>query len=677
MFRNYGIIALICLTFFTNKGVQSFDLTFGDITEVLHFAREAVTGGLETLEWIRKANPEDHEYDFPFIKKMERRLMNQISITAKKIDVYQERMELKHDEALEKILKNLPLSNRLDRSLHELKNLLSRIDDLFSDFLAYNISAKYQRYTTEEFAKNCISSASGALPDLLQTIHRLLVPGQYDNYDNSLLVLLAQSTAEATRQICNEKQSPQQMLYNLYNTIVFTEMKGFAMMQFSYNLLRLYNNVTFIEETERTKEKYLERISETLTTVKIAMSHAPRELWRCDPSIHIEGSTYTELKQLLQGYIVNEVDLNPTSTCKNNCATYSLASVHGCYANQYCAQQRRCNGNVVNCQYIDSDMWICPSAKGSDRRYDYIQYENRLVYGNKETCKKPTTKVDSWWRWLFWHCSYCMCFCDDHNSSSDRYFSLREVTSDATENWVVTGIKLEKVNKIVHLVIQQGQLLKRAGINETTVHWKKIDNFTVLDSNVENGRDYYTLAWEQRAIDLDDLVSMDNEVLTGVRFRVVGVHLNFEIRVTPFNFTSGKLIKPLEKSRWMSNDNTDVKDSSATEKARTELKLDKPGIPTIIRAPSLPDSRSNQYLNFGPTDLEKDVGQTTIPYLDIQPVITIPPFPLSGAGIYHKGRKGSGGFVAPRIITYDFEKHLQADLPPSATVHGINDIPVL
>ncbi|XP_043272212.1 uncharacterized protein orion isoform X2 [Venturia canescens] len=549
---------------------------------------------------------------------------------------------------------------------------MKKVDGLYKNFKqrlreTADKTAPFQLDQWLIFAKTVLNDPNYALPPTLGRITDTIIR------DN----LFESAHQEATRQICNEKQSPQQMLYNLYNTIVFTEMKGFAMMQFSYNLLRLYNNVTFIEETERTKEKYLERISETLTTVKIAMSHAPRELWRCDPSIHIEGSTYTELKQLLQGYIVNEVDLNPTSTCKNNCATYSLASVHGCYANQYCAQQRRCNGNVVNCQYIDSDMWICPSAKGSDRRYDYIQYENRLVYGNKETCKKPTTKVDSWWRWLFWHCSYCMCFCDDHNSSSDRYFSLREVTSDATENWVVTGIKLEKVNKIVHLVIQQGQLLKRAGINETTVHWKKIDNFTVLDSNVENGRDYYTLAWEQRAIDLDDLVSMDNEVLTGVRFRVVGVHLNFEIRVTPFNFTSGKLIKPLEKSRWMSNDNTDVKDSSATEKARTELKLDKPGIPTIIRAPSLPDSRSNQYLNFGPTDLEKDVGQTTIPYLDIQPVITIPPFPLSGAGIYHKGRKGSGGFVAPRIITYDFEKHLQADLPPSATVHGINDIPVL
>lgn len=38
---------------------------------------------------------------------------------------------------------------------------------------------------------------------------------------------------------------------------------------------------------------------------------------------------------------------------------------------------------------------------------------------------------------------------------------------------------------------------------------------------------------------------------------MVGAHLNFEIRVTPFNFTTGSLIKPKEKSKWMSNDQTE------------------------------------------------------------------------------------------------------------------------
>lgn len=41
--------------------------------------------------------------------------------------------------------------------------------------------------------------------------------------------------------LCTTNQSPQQVLYNLYNSIALTELKGYMMMQFSYMLLKLYN----------------------------------------------------------------------------------------------------------------------------------------------------------------------------------------------------------------------------------------------------------------------------------------------------------------------------------------------------------------------------------------------------------------------------------------------------
>ena len=94
-------------------------------------------------------------------------------------------------------------------------------------------------------------------------------------------------------------------------------------------------------------------------------------------------------------------------------------------------------------------------------------------------------------------------------------------------------------------------------------------------------------------------------------------------------------------------------------------------MPTRLKTPARPDSKSNQYLNFGPTDLIKDAAQTTIPFLDIQPVVTNPPFPLSGAGIFHKGSDESGGFVALRVITYDFSNHLNIDVPPP--VNSVNE----
>lgn len=388
------------------------------------------------------------------------------------------------------------------------------------------------------------------------------------------------------------------------------------------------------------------------------MAFAPRDLWMCDPAHSKLDETYTQLTELFQGYIVNEVDLNRQSTCKENCAYYSYSKVHGCYKDLFCAQQRSCNGNVIHCQYVDSDMWVCPAAKTSHRRYEHVLYENNQVYGQRDTCKRPEIKVDSWWRWLFWHCSYCFCYCDEQSSRSDRYFSLREVTSDTANNKVVTGVALKKVNQIVHIQIQEGQLLPRGNINKTTVAWKPVDTFSRLDKNVKNGIDYHTLAWEKRGLDLDDLVSDQNHLITGLRFRTIGSRLNLEIQVTPFTFASGELSQPSVNSFWIGNDVTN----------RVELELKNPDIPTRVQLPSLPDSKEHQYVNFSPSDRKMDAAQNTVPFIDIQPVKSDPPVPMAGAGIFHKGRSGSGGYVALKLITYDFTPHLMVDLPPAPPV---------
>lgn len=79
-------------------------------------------------------------------------------------------------------------------------------------------------------------------------------------------------------------------------------------------------------------------------------------------------------------------------------------------------------------------MWVCPAAPTSARRYEYIEYENGKVLGEKKQCNRGSTKVDSWWRYLFWHCSYCFCICDEQGKKSDRYFNLRPVIANITNN---------------------------------------------------------------------------------------------------------------------------------------------------------------------------------------------------------------------------------------------------
>lgn len=61
--------------------------------------------------------------------------------------------------------------------------------------------------------------------------------------------------------------------------------------------------------------------------------------------------------------------------------------------------------------------------------------------------------------------------------------------------------------------------------------------------------------------------------------------------------------------------------------------------------------------------MDKDASQTTVPFIDAQDVTPMNPVPLSGAGIHHKGQPGFGGFLAAKIFTYDFSKHLSAAFP--------------
>lgn len=58
--------------------------------------------------------------------------------------------------------------------------------------------------------------------------------------------------------------------------------------------------------------------------------------------------------------------------------------------------------------------------------------------------------------------------------------------------------------------------------------------------------------------------------------------------------------------------------------------------------------------------MDKDAAQNTVPFIDIQDVVSNPPVPLSGVGLYHKGQDQYGGFLAPKVITYDFSPHIQS-----------------
>lgn len=110
------------------------------------------------------------------------------------------------------------------------------------------------------------------------------------------------------------------------------------------------------------KSQFNERNVKTQELLRRVMETADRTIWRCDPVNHVEGETYEQVTRLMQGYIENEVDLNSDGTCMENCAAYQYTESHGCFKDKFCSKQPKCNGKILHCRYIDSDMWICPAV---------------------------------------------------------------------------------------------------------------------------------------------------------------------------------------------------------------------------------------------------------------------------------------------------------------------------
>ena len=62
-------------------------------------------------------------------------------------------------------------------------------------------------------------------------------------HTKSLIISQLQFQFQAGQHLCSMNQSPHQLVYNLYNIIALTEIKGYAMLQFSYMMLRIYEKV--------------------------------------------------------------------------------------------------------------------------------------------------------------------------------------------------------------------------------------------------------------------------------------------------------------------------------------------------------------------------------------------------------------------------------------------------
>ncbi|XP_053609789.1 uncharacterized protein orion isoform X2 [Plodia interpunctella] len=635
-----------------------------DVLDIIKLGKEISEDIINSWDIVGKPFNASGGVELPLFRRREKAVLRRIAQISRSIEKVEASIE-RTSGVLMLLTKNNGKGSRLELRLHEMTDLLSRVSAADAKMREYvTLQRDLEKITLENFAMWCVSHDAGALPSILDRVHALIAPPHKHLLGRNLFGLVLEDVGDEHPDLCELQMSQHQLIYDMYNTISLAEIKGYAMMQFSWMLLRIYGKGNFTQEASLTRQRYGQRTNQTAAAARAALSLAKRDLHRCDPEVHKEGVTYEMVKRLLQGYIENEVDLNSDGTCRENCAYYTVAENKGCFKDQFCSKQKACKGRIIDCTFVESDMWVCqPNSWYDHRRYQWIKYESGRTLGHADTCSGITTKVDSWWRWLFWHCSYCMCLCDDIGSpETNRYFSLHEATVDVDHKKVVTGIRLVKHGRVFHLQVSEGTLGERGSV--TPGSWVELKSkFDPEDYEVTEGVDFHTLTYEKRAIDLDELESPSGHVMTGARFRMIGAHLHFEIRATPFNYTTGRLSP--ERSLWISNDNTD-----GTFSPRKKLDLTSPDIPTRSNVPLPVDSIHDQYMEFTHSDMSKDAAQNTVPYIDIQPVQPLKGAALlSGAGIIHRGIPGSGGFLAAKVITYDFSHHVQAEMPSEENYH--------
>lgn len=219
---------------------------------------------------------------------------------------------------------------------------------------------------------------------------------------------------------------------------------------------------------------------------------------------------------------------------------------------------------------------------------------------------------------------------------------------------VVTGVRIVKRNGVIQLAISQRTLLPFGQTDESEPDtWKEsINQFAVTDRSAIDGIDYYTLTYENRSINLDDLVVPQGKLVTGVRFHTLNGHIILQIRATDFNYFNGRL-ENITYNPWVMN----------PQGGQYKIEIPKKFNPISSTVPDvfIPNHLPHSYVEFGPTDFKNDAGQLTIPFIETIPLESKNPLILGGVGLTYKTNDESAGFIGVKTISYDFSI---ADLEP-------------
>ncbi|XP_057340672.1 uncharacterized protein LOC130677817 [Microplitis mediator] len=614
----------------------------------------------------------------------------QIQILSLQISKLTELFNVKMDKLMTAVLTNLPRSIQLNNIMSRLINYITRIDELFDDYGTYvHKRGEFNRVTIDNFIKITTSHDYGDVRHTLKQMYHLFVPGQLNQFNENILDLLMPVLKDMKpEELCGKTKSQQQRLYDVYETVVLTELKGFIMTVYSYGLLTIYTNSTFNNELDKAVSELVLRCNNYLLVTAQAIEKLPRQILFCDPKRHVLGETYFELERAIRLMIIHESMVSEKITCPQTCGDIDTTRTYREYKfgdrrNLITwAPNRPCKGRMHSCQDIGRAKF-CELPEFFRSRYAWID-SGVGFFGPRDDCWLGTEVVLEKTTPTLWVCSTCLCQCSEINADSTavRAISLRPQLSNIKDNMVVTGLRFELKDNFVHVQIEQGKLKKLGQIDKDSVSWVELEDFVYLDDvsgggfakiddgkeiRMEEHKDFSFVRYGQRDFNLDDIYAREKGyTVTGVRFNRDPKNekaIQLEVHITPANFSEGLLVPTEDNpSKWLTPEDMPGRDYPPFT-PRTEFDLTNREDASKFKD-NFPDIQDNSRVWFTVSNKWQEIGESTIPFFDRQLVSAHPKVALDGIGVYHRGNKNSGGFLSFKIFTFDLPKYLNPTMTP-------------
>ncbi|KAK0082464.1 hypothetical protein PV325_010347 [Microctonus aethiopoides] len=645
------ILIFLMILVITNQA-SSFDIfgiSFEDIKEVFDYALSLYEKGMEIAN---KADMITNDNE-PSLGLQE--VMNELKEISMQLANFESRQDEKLDSIVKKLLNDLEVIGDYQSAKTEFIHYISDVEIMFERGMKFHNETGFNDETKKHFI-NSVLYDSGNLDYTLSKIHKLIFPAGNNVIQKSLMVLALETTEAGYERLCNKFISPQQWAHYVFMLLIRTQLKGYTTISQAYYMQSVLHKVGHAQEYKDFYDTFFERLTAYFHAFIGFIASAPADIRRCDVQNPKIGENALEMEGLFQVLVNYENKIRDTI-------------IGGCEDTKNPSPSKFL---LYNCHSY-TNIRGCPTSQLSDGalriRFSWFQADSQL-FGHSNQCQNklfsvtervPIGKVHQ--------NDACVCsvnLTDIFDAPPNSQYRTAEIEtpkvikistepqmSDIANNMVVVGVQFIVLGDTIHLQIKQNKISKGGEIIGDS-KWKPVDkDHDDKKINIETS----VLHGKRNIFYLDDVMAHPNYVITGVKFHLNNEGNGFELHVysTQYDYNTGILGR---KQKWFAP-YEHPRNYLDYERNRKEITLNDPDDPTMANDYH-PDPNSNKFIQLQHSSIKKDAGFHTVPFFDAQPVYTSPEFPLGGIGLFHRGRKGFGGYIAPRLFTHNISAIIES-----------------